>query len=172
MAATVYRNAVIGGAGLPWTGAVESQLFADVAAGRPLIMGRKTYEQLRGNMPLPDTVVISRDMGFFPRDVMVRTTISAAYNVCARIAKGLGARESVVIGGAQIFHLALPWADRLYLASVDAPQQGPGHFPLLRPAEWESLPARAEPPAAGHPGYEMRTYQRRTGPAARAAMVY
>jgi dihydrofolate reductase len=173
MAVAVYRNAVIGAAGdVPWSGAVERHVFARVAAAKPLIMGRGTYMRLRGRMPLDGAVVVSRDQAFFPRDVMVRTTVSAAYNVCARLAKGMRAREAVVIGGPRLYRLALPVTDRVYLAAIDAERVGDGHFPLLRPAEWESLPPRMAPPQGDRPGFEMRVYRRRTGPAARAAMTY
>ncbi|MEX2644028.1 MAG: dihydrofolate reductase [Acetobacterales bacterium] len=166
LAATVYRRAVIGGVGdVPWRREAECRLYGRVVEGKPLIMGRRTYEALGGLLPLGDAVVVSRDPAFFPRDVMVRSTISAAYNACARLAKGLSAREAVVIGGATIFRLALPVTDRVYLALVDEDREGGRHFPLLPPARWRPALAGPQYRPDGTTLFELRTYERRPEPA-------
>ncbi|MCW5725704.1 MAG: dihydrofolate reductase [Maricaulaceae bacterium] len=139
------RNGVIGRAGgLPWRLKSDLAIFKRVTTGKPVIMGRRTWESLpRHPLPGRENIVISRDAGYDAPGARVFTNLKAALDHASRS----GAAEACVIGGAQIYAAALPLADRLYLTEVQAEPKGDAHFPSFAEGGWTE--ATCEAHAAG-----------------------
>lgn len=141
----VARNGVIGrGGGLAWKISDDLKWFKSVTTGKPVIMGRRTFDSI--GKPLPDrlNIVISRTMA--PREgVEVASSIEDALRRAADAASALDAAEIFIIGGAEIYARTLPLADRIYLTAVDADVAGDVRFPAIEPKDWTCrLVGRAE----------------------------
>lgn len=124
------KNRVIGrGNDLPWHIPEDLKRFKALTIGKPVIMGRKTFESIlsRIKKPLPErhTIVLSRDFSFEHKDVTVCASIDAARDT----AKNFATDEAMVAGGAQIYTQFLPHADRIYLTEVDLTPDGDAWFP-------------------------------------------
>ena len=161
--AAVGENGVIGTAGgLPWRVSADLRRFRKVTMGKPLVMGRKTFESIGRALDGRDTIVVSRQPGFGPEGVIVAASLEAAVEKAEACAAARGVGEICVAGGGEIYAAALPRADRLYITHVAAAPQGDTAFPEISPAEWvevsrEPLPAREGDTA----GAEYVTYERR-----------
>ena len=157
-------NGVIGRAGaLPWRLKSDMALFRALTLGKPIIMGRKTWDSLP-RLPLPGRVniVLSRDGSFAPPGAVVCEEFSEAAQIGREHAQDDGASEVCVIGGAELFALALPRAQRIYLTEVDAAPEGDVIFPEFDETDWTET--RREPHAAGEGdqyGFIFRVLERR-----------
>ena len=132
------RNRVIGSAGqLPWRLKDDLAHFKRTTMGAPVIMGRKTWESLP-KRPLPGrpNIVISRDWNYDAAEARVYSSVTPAINAAKAMALRAGQAEVFVIGGAAIYDLALPLADRIYLTEVDAAPDGDAFFPEIDTAAW------------------------------------
>jgi dihydrofolate reductase len=142
------RNGVIGRDGqLPWRLKGDMALFKATTLGKPVIMGRKTWDSLP-KKPLPGRAnfVLSRDGTFEPRGAVVCERFEEALAMAREQAEEDGAEEVCVIGGTALFALALPKARRLYLTEVEAEVDGDAMFPPFDEAKWRE--GRREPHAA------------------------
>jgi dihydrofolate reductase len=142
------RNGVIGRAGgLPWRLKSDMAVFKANTLGKPVIMGRKTWDSLQ-KQPLPGrtNIVLSRDGAFEPKGAVVCERFDEALEIGREQAAEDGAAEVAVIGGQQVFELALPKARRLYLSEVDAEPEGDAWF-RFDEAAWREV--RREEHAAG-----------------------
>ena len=149
------RNGVIGReGGLPWRLRSDMALFKATTLGKPVIMGRKTWDSLP-RRPLPGrlNIVLSRDGDFEPDQCVVCETWDEAVSIAREQAKEDGAEEVCVIGGEAIFALALPKARRLYLTEVEAEVDGDARFPAFESAGWREVRTEAHPAGEGddHP---------------------
>jgi dihydrofolate reductase len=120
------RNGVIGKDGtLPWRLKSDMAIFKAVTLGKPVIMGRKTWESLPAK-PLKGrtNIVLTRDGSFEPKGAVVCETFSEAVQIGREQAEEDGVDEVCVIGGASLFELALERARRLYLTEVEAEVEG------------------------------------------------
>ena len=137
------RNRVIGKDGaLPWRLPDDLKHVRALTVGKPLIMGRRTYESFP-RRPLPDriNIVLTRDTSFAPPGVLVAHTPDEA------LALAGDAPEVIIFGGASIFAHFLARADRLYVTEVDASVEGGDtYFPELDAREWHEV-EREEHPA-------------------------
>ena len=127
----VSDNGVIGlDNDLPWHLPKDLQWFKRLTTGRTSIMGRKTFESI--GRPLPDrrTIVLTRNHAFSPEGVDTAGTIDEAMALAESEA------EVFVVGGAAVYHLAFPLAQRLYLTRVRADVEGDVQFPEWHPEEW------------------------------------
>jgi len=113
--------------------------------GKPLIMGRRTYESFP-RRPLPDrtNIVVTRDASFHPDGVVVARTPDEA------LALAGDAHEVIVFGGASIFEHFLPIADRLYVTEVDASVGGDTYFPKLDTSKWREVEREEHPKDERH----------------------
>ncbi|MFO0991768.1 MAG: dihydrofolate reductase [Hyphomicrobiales bacterium] len=157
------RNRVIGAnGGLPWRMPSDLKRFKALTMGKPVIMGRKTWDSLP-KKPLPGrpNIVVTRQAGYEAPGAIVAATLSEAL----RQARAVATDEIAVIGGAEIFNEMLPFADRIYLSEIDLEAQGDRYFPVLPAAEWKEISsetyARLEGDAAG---FKLRVLDR-VGPA-------
>jgi dihydrofolate reductase len=120
------RNGVIGkDGGLPWRLKSDLAIFKKVTMGKPVIMGRKTFESLPGGALKGRTnIVLTRDGSFEPKGAIACETFSEAVQIGREQAEEDGAGEVCVIGGASLFELALERARKLYLTEVEAEVEG------------------------------------------------
>ncbi len=137
----VARNGVIGReGGLPWHISSDLKRFKEITMGKPVIMGRKTWDSLpRKPLPGRRNIVITRQPRFLAEGADVVATAEEALNLCA------GAPEVAVIGGGEVYRLFWPMVDRLYLTEVDLEVEGDTHFPALDPAEWREVAREHHP---------------------------
>jgi len=119
-------NGVIGrGGDLPWRLKADLVNFRRLTLGKPVIMGRKTWDSLpRKPLPGRTNIVLSRDGSFKPQGAIVCEDFSEAVQIGREQADDDGADEVCVIGGAALFALALPRAQRMYLTEVEAEVEG------------------------------------------------
>ena len=143
------KNGVIGfGGALPWRLKSDMALFRALTTGKPVIMGRKTWDSLpRRPLPGRTNIVLSRDGSFAPAGAIVCEDFAEAVQIGREQAAEDGAEEVCVIGGAALFELALPRARRIYLTEVDAAPEGDVFFPHFDEATWREV--RREVHAAG-----------------------
>lgn len=167
MIAAVAENGVIGaGNALPWRLPSDFAFFKQTTMGKPVIMGRKTFESIGKALPGRVNIVVSRQPGYQPEGVLVIDSLDAALEHGRAIAAADGADEVMVVGGAAIYKAAMPQAQRLYITHVALDIEGDAHFPKIDPAEWEVV---AEPVVPISPkdtaSYRIRVYSRRSGAA-------
>jgi len=150
------ENHVIGrGGGLPWHLPKDLQFFKRITLDHTVIMGRKTFEEIKQPLANRRNVVISRDASFQPRGVTVVPSLEEA------LALGATEDEVFVIGGGEIFRLALPRADRLYLTLVHARVEGDTFFPSFDLATWALEEEENHPADEKHAyPFSIRTYTR------------
>ena len=131
----VSRNGVIGqGGGLPWHIPSDLKHFKAVTLGKPVIMGRKTWDSLpRKPLPGRRNLVISRNAAYSAQGSEVLPSLEAA------LAATAGEAEVCVIGGAEIFKAALPLAHRIYLTRVLADVAGDTIMPELPAKQWHEV---------------------------------
>ncbi len=151
----VAENGVIGRDGdLPWRIPADLKFFKETTTGHPIVMGRKTNQSIGHALPGRMNIVMTRDSDFAGEDVVVVGDLDAAFRAAG------DAAEVMVIGGAQIYALALPRADRIYLTEVHVAADGDTHFPALDPGVWRET-ARVDHPAEGEtPAFSFVTLER------------
>ncbi|WP_395673823.1 dihydrofolate reductase [Phenylobacterium sp.] len=143
------RNGVIGRDGtLPWRLKSDLAIFRAVTMGKPVIMGRKTWESLP-KKPLPGrtNIVLSRDGSFEAKGAVTCEDFSEAVQIAREQAEEDGAGEVCVIGGASLFELALRRARRLYLTDVLAEIDGDVRLSDIDERQWKEV-RRDEYPAS------------------------
>ena len=135
--AAVAENGIIGRDNkLPWHIESEWQYFLRMSLHKPVIMGRKTFESL--GVPLKDraNIVISQDIRYNRSGIIVATTLKKAIEIAKKIAAETGQDEIMIGGGAEIYKLALPLVDRLYLTEIHLKPDGDTVFPAFNRDEW------------------------------------
>lgn len=127
-------NGAIGMAGgLPWRLASDLRRFKQLTMGHHLIMGRTTYDSIGRPLPGRTSVVISRQGDLRIPGALVVSSLAAAMEIARNDS------EAFVIGGGQIYELALPQANRLYMTLVDSEIAGDTWFPKWNPSDWQIL---------------------------------
>jgi dihydrofolate reductase len=136
----VARNGVIGRNGtLPWRLPADLQHFKAVTMGAPIVMGRKTWESIGRPLPGRRNIVVSRRTDFVATGADVVPSLDAALALCA------GVPEVFVIGGAELYAVALGRADRIHLTLVEAEVDGDTNFPALDATRWRVTSEQARP---------------------------
>lgn len=158
------RNGVIGrDGGLPWRLKSDMAFFKATTMGKPVVMGRKTWDSLP-RKPLPGrlNIVVTRQLGFQAEGAEVFSTVPAALDRARQQAKSDGVPEVCVIGGSQIYDATLGLADRLYVTEVAAEPDGDAFFPDPDPALWCEVSAeRREPGEGDDHAWTIRVLERR-----------
>ncbi|HQR57478.1 MAG TPA: dihydrofolate reductase [Burkholderiaceae bacterium] len=140
------RNGVIGkDNAMPWKIPGEQAYFKRVTMGHPIIMGRKTWESIGRPLPGRRSIVVTRNPGFDAPGAVVVSSLDAALAACA------GATEAFVIGGAELYRLALPRADRLLITEIDFDFDGDTTFPAPDPAHWREAARDHHAPTVERP---------------------
>ena len=114
---------------LPWHLPNDLKYFKRLTTGKPVIMGRKTYDSIGKPLPNRTNIIITRDQSFKAEGIKVVHTLDAAIELAEAECLISGAEEVIVMGGAEIYKLALPAADRLYITFVHADVEGDAYFP-------------------------------------------
>lgn len=144
----VAENGVIGRGGkLPWRLSSDLKLFRRLTLGKPIIMGRKTFESIGKPLDGRDNIVVSRDPSFKAEGVLVFHTVKEALDRARQLATERGVDEICVIGGAEIYRETIASADRIYLTRVHAAPEGDALFPELDSRTWRE--ATSEPIVRG-----------------------
>jgi dihydrofolate reductase len=124
------ENGVIGRDNqLLWRLRTDLKRFRELTMGKPMIMGRKTFQSIGKPLPGRETVVLTRDPGFSAEGVHVARNWDEAVSQGASLAKTMGADAVAVVGGAEIYALALPHVRKIYLTEVHAAPEGDAVFP-------------------------------------------
>ena len=142
------RNGVIGIKGdLPWRIRSDMAWFKANTLGKPVIMGRKTWDSLP-LQPLPGrlNIVLSRDGSFEPKTAVPVENFNEAVEMASEQAEEDGAKEVCVIGGTALFELAMPRARRLYITEVEAEPEGDAFFPAFDEDAWTEVHREAHEP--------------------------
>jgi len=130
LVAALARNRAIGLRGrMPWNLPDELQHFKHITLGRPVVMGRKTFEAIGRPLPGRQNIVISRNPGYPARGAEVVTSLEQASEVAA-------GGEPMIIGGGELYAMALPFASRMFLTVVDCMPEADTWFPDFATADW------------------------------------
>jgi dihydrofolate reductase len=160
------RNGIIGRDGaMPWRLPAEMALFKAITLGKPVIMGRKTWDSFP-KKPLPGrtNIVLTRDGSFEAAGAVVCETFSQAIQIGREQAEDDGAAEVCVIGGATLYALALAKAQRLYLTDVEADIDGDTKFPEFDEAGWSEVRRESHGADANNAyPFTLRVLERRIG---------
>jgi dihydrofolate reductase len=139
------EDRVIGrGNALPWHLPDDLEHFKALTLGKPIVMGRKTFESIGKPLPGRLNIVLTRSKDWRREGVSTVHTLDEARALAA------GAAELMVIGGEEIFRLALPHASRIHLTMVRARVEGDVRFPPLDPADWRETERREHPADERH----------------------
>ena len=147
---------------LPWYLPNDLKYFKQVTTGKPIIMGRKTWESLRGPLPGRTNIVVTRQGGYAAEGARVVASLEEAVVLARQVALIDGASEAVVIGGAEIYALALPQVSRMYVTEVHAQVDGDAFFPEYPRDAWQEVGRedfQALPP--NEYDYSFAVYERR-----------
>jgi dihydrofolate reductase len=140
------RNRVIGkDNGLPWRLPADLRHFKVITMGKPIIMGRKTFDSIGRPLPGRTNIVVTRDPAYQAEGCVVAHSIEAA------LAAAGEAEEVMIIGGADFYRQLLPRADRIYLTRIDAEIEGDTWFPELDAAQWRERSREDHVPDADNP---------------------
>ncbi len=126
------RNRLIGGDGrLPWHLPADLRHFKQTTLGKPVVMGRKTYESI--GKPLPDrtNIVVTRDDNYQAPGCITSSSLDQAIQAAGNV------EELMIIGGADLYRQAFPRAERLYLTRIDAEFEGDTWFPDFDGNQWK-----------------------------------
>jgi dihydrofolate reductase len=144
LVAAIAKNGVIGANGkLPWHLPEDLQHFKKITFGHPVIMGRRTWKSLGKPLPGRENIVISREPGFEAPGASVAASLEAAIALCA------GEPVAYVIGGAEIYAAALPFADGLVLTEIDGDYEGDTRFPEWDRKAWRVAQREAHTSSTG-----------------------
>jgi dihydrofolate reductase len=139
--AAVARNGVIGAKqGIPWRLSTDLQRFKKLTMGKPVIMGRKTFESIGKPLPGRLNIVITRGSRL-AADVVCVADIDEAIKAAA----GSGAEEAMIIGGGEIYAATIDRANALYITHVDAAPEGDTFFPAIDQSIWTDVSTAALP---------------------------
>lgn len=147
MIAAMTKQRVIGKDNqMPWHLPADLAHFKRVTMGKPVIMGRLTYQSIGRALPGRLNIVISRDTNLSIAGVEVVSSIEAA------LARVKDEAEVMIIGGANIYQQCLPLADSLYLTFIDTELEGDAYFPdYLQQASWQTLDSERHPADDSNP---------------------
>jgi len=154
------QNGVIGRDNcLPWRLPEDLKRFRAHTLGKPILMGRKTFESIGRPLPGRTNLVLTRDRGWFAHGVIVVHSVEEA------LAQARPSEELVAVGGAEVYRLVLPFARRIYLTHVHADVPGDTTFPEFDSTQWADVEYSSHPADEKH-AYPLTfvTLERRNAP--------
>lgn len=133
----VASNGVIGRNNqLPWYLPNDLKYFKATTMGKPVIMGRKTFESIGKPLPGRTNIVVTGNTSYQAEGVRVVYSVSEALKLAESVAIVEGAKEVMVIGGARLYAEVMPQVERLYLTEVKADVEGDAYFDELDMTDW------------------------------------
>ncbi len=157
------RNGVIGVDGdLPWHLSSDLQFFKKTTLGKPVLMGRVTWESLPFPLPGRPNLVLTRDKTYKTKSAEIHHDLYAMIGRGYELAGQNGTDEVMLIGGAKLYALALPFITRMYVTEVDAMIEGDAHFPAVLACDWvlKSETPFPKTPKDDYP-FVVKVYERR-----------
>ena len=140
LVAAVARNGVIGSNNrLIWRLSSDLKRFKALTMGKPLVMGRKTFESISRPLPGRETIVVTRDKAFAHAGALVAYSLEAALKLAAERADAMGADAIVIAGGGEIYTQTIGRADRLAITEVALEPEGDARFPPIDPLLWREV---------------------------------
>ena len=159
----IADNGVIGANGtIPWRLKSDMRRFKAMTMGKPVVMGRKTFQSLPRPLPGRTNIVVTRDEGFRADGAVVTNSLEAARAVARADALRRSVGDIAVIGGAEIYAQWIGLADRLEVTEVHAHLAGDTHFGPIEPVQWEEVAReRHRADADNSADFSYVTYRRR-----------
>ncbi|MEZ5854916.1 MAG: dihydrofolate reductase [Hyphomicrobiaceae bacterium] len=143
------RNGVIGRSGdMPWRMPSSLRRFRALTLGRPMIMGRKTFEAIGRPLDGRDTIVVTRDPKYSSPGIHTAPNLDTALQIAKRLAVARATNEIIIAGGGEIYRAALAVATHVHLDLIDATPDGDTTFPPLPPDEWHEQSRESVEPHA------------------------
>lgn len=139
---------------LPWHLPADLKYFKAVTMGKPVLMGRKTYESIGRPLPGRTNIVVTRNKEWQADGVCVAGSLEDGLRAAGR------ADEVMIIGGAQIYGEALVRADKLYITEVDLNVKGDAFFPAFNAEEWREVSRESHAAEANTPAHAYVVYER------------
>jgi dihydrofolate reductase len=167
LVAAVARNGIIGAnGGLPWRLSSDLKRFKALTWGKPLVMGRKTFESIGRALPGRETIVVTRDPAFSAPGVLAANTVDAALDLASDRASVMSATEIIIGGGGEIYAQTIAHASRLCITEVALDAEGEARFPPIDPHDWrESGRETGERSPRDDADFEFVNYGRIASPA-------
>ncbi|RMQ48430.1 Dihydrofolate reductase [Pseudomonas cichorii] len=160
--AALGENRVIGvDNSMPWHLPGDFKYFKATTLGKPIIMGRKTWDSLGRPLPGRLNLVVSRQADLQLEGAEVFSSLEAAVVRAEQWAQEQGVDEVMLIGGAQLYAQGLEQADRLYLTRVELSPEGDAWFPEFDVEHWALVSTVENPAADGKPAYHFEVWERR-----------
>jgi len=171
--AAIAENGVIGRANtLPWRLRSDMQHFRASTMGKPVVMGRKTYQSIGKPLKGRTTIVVSRDPAFAAPGILVAPNLAAALEAARGDALRRNSGAIVVAGGGDIYAQAMPMATQLSITEVHKRVAGDAQFPAIDPKLWrETARSGHQPGADDEVSFAFVTYERAANTAAAAPSV-
>ncbi|WP_421317516.1 type 3 dihydrofolate reductase [Aeromonas veronii] len=143
---------------MPWHLPADLAHFKRVTLGKPVLMGRKTFESIGRPLPGRRNLVISRNPDYQAEGIEVVGSVEAALALLA----GSSVEELMVIGGGHLYAEMLPSADCLYLTRIDLAVEGDTRFPAFDDGQWQRIECESHPADEKNPHpYSFEIWQRR-----------
>jgi dihydrofolate reductase len=144
------------GGKLPWHLSDDLKRFKALTYRHAVVMGRKTYESIGKPLPERKNIIVTRDPAYVAAGCAVSHSIEEAFKAAE------GDSEIFVIGGAEIYKLALPYANKMYLTFVEAELEADVYFPEFNPTEWSVVKEEPHEADEKHPyRFTFREYKRK-----------
>lgn len=152
------KNRVIGRRGkLPWKISADMKYFKTVTMGKPIIMGRKTYESIGVALPGRTNIVVTNNPTIEAEDIKKARSVHEAL----KLAREEGGAEVMIIGGGQIYDATLPIADRIYLTEVHEEFDGDAWFPHIEKDVWREISREDHKKEGGTPAFSFVVLDRK-----------
>ena len=139
----ISKNRIIGrDNNIPWYLPADLKYFKKKTLNHHIIMGRKTFQSIGRPLPKRTNIILTRDAFFIASNCIVTHSLDHALN----IAQDNGEEEVFIIGGGQIYEVAMPFLDKVYLTEVDTEVAGIVKFPELPTSEWREISSENHAP--------------------------
>lgn len=159
--AAMAENRVIGiDNSMPWHLPGDFKYFKATTLGKPVIMGRKTWDSLGRPLPGRLNLVVSRQRDLHLDGAEVFSSLEAAVERAEQWAQEQGVTEVMLIGGQQLYAQGLPHADRLYLTRIELSVEGDAWFPEFDTAQWQVVSTQPNAAEGDKPAYHFDVWER------------
>lgn len=145
---------------LPWRLPADLKHFKQLTVGKPVIMGRKTFDSIGKPLPARHNIVVTRNPGWTAEGVTVAPNLAEAV-ASAGLDPKTRADEIMIIGGSEIYAQSMPFANRIYLTEVHLEPVGDASFPMPDTHEWQETARETFPEEGDYPAYSFVTLERR-----------
>ena len=162
MIAALAENRVIGlDNQMPWHLPADLRHFKAMTLGKPIVMGRKTWDSLGRPLPGRLNLVVTRQADLQLEGAETFGSLEAALQRAGQWAGEQQVDEVMLIGGAQLYRQALPLAQRLYLTRIAANPDGDAFFPEFDEADWQRIDCQSQPAVGEAPAHSFEIWHRR-----------